>query len=89
MILKRLFGFFSIAFILLVIFLPGYTKLQEIRDNNHDLEVKINTLKQENIVLEREIKRLASDPLYQEKIIREKMGLVRKGEIPVKLITED
>jgi cell division protein FtsB len=27
-----------------------------------------------------------NDPLYQEKLAREKMGVVRKGEIPVKIV---
>jgi len=88
-IFRKGFWFFGIAFFLLVMFLPGYTKLQELRDKNRDLEVKIKQLKIENSLLEQELKRVDNDPLYQEKIVREKMGVVRRGEIPLKIVPEN
>lgn len=72
--------------LLLVIFLPGYTKLQELRDKNGDLELKIRRLNIENALLEQELDRVEKDPVYQERIARDKMGIVRKGEIPIKII---
>ena len=72
-----------------MIFLPGFTKLQELRDKNRDLEVKIKQLSIENSLLQQELKRISSDPVYQEKIAREKMGIVRKGEIPIKIIPQE
>lgn len=86
MILRKAFWLFGIAVFLLVIFLPGYTKLQELRDRNRDLEIKIRQLNVENALLQQELGRAENDPLYQEKIVREKMGVVRKGEIPVKIV---
>jgi len=88
MILKKVLPFFGVIIILLIIFLPGYTKLQELRERNRDLETKIKHLNIENALLEQELKRIESDPVYQEKIAREKMGVVRKGEIPIKIIPE-
>ena len=88
MILKKGFWLFGIAIFLSVIFLPGYTKMQELRDKNRGLEVKIKRLNIENSLLQEELKRIESDPVYQERITREKMGVVRKGEIPVKIIQE-
>ncbi len=88
-IFRKGFWFFGIAVFLLVMFLPGYTKLQELRDKNRDLEVKIKQLKIENSLLEQELKRVDNDPLYQEKIVREKMGVVRRGEIPLKIVPEN
>ncbi|MBU0709161.1 MAG: septum formation initiator family protein, partial [Candidatus Omnitrophica bacterium] len=41
-----------------------------------------------NSLLQKELERIKNDPVYQEKIAREKMGVVRKGEIPVKIIPE-
>lgn len=76
----------GVVLLLLVVFLPGYTKLQELKDRNRDLEVKIKRLSIENAFLQQELKRIESDPVYQEKIAREKMGVVRKGEIPVKIV---
>jgi len=87
-VLRKGFWLFGITIVLLIIFLPGYTKLQELRDRNSDLEVKIWQLAKENSLLQKELERIKNDPVYQEKIAREKMGVVRKGEIPVKIIPE-
>jgi len=84
--LRKAFWLFGLSVFLLVIFLPGYTKLQELRDKNRDLVVKIKKLSVDNALLNQELSRLETDPLYQEKIAREKMGVVRKGEIPIKII---
>jgi cell division protein FtsB len=72
----------------LIIFLPGFTKLQELRDKNHDLEAGVKKLKIENVLLQEELKRLENDPVYQEGVVREKLGVVRRGEIPIKIIPE-
>lgn len=87
--LRKAFWLFGIAVFLLVIFLPGYTKLQELKDKDKDLEDKIKRLHMENILLQQEFRRIESDPVYREKITRDKMGVVRKGEIPFKIIPED
>lgn len=88
MIIKKAFWFSAFLVSLLVIFLPGFSKLQELRDRNRELERKIKDLSRQNILLQQELKSIENDPVYQEKIIREKMGVVRKGEIPVKIIPE-
>ena len=85
-ILRRAFWLFGIAVFLLIIFLPGYTKLQEARDKNRDLEIKAKRLTVENTLLQQELQKVENDPVYQEKIAREKMGVVRKGEIPIKIV---
>lgn len=87
-LLKKAFWLFGLSVFLLIIFLPGYTKLQELRDKNTELEAKIRRLNVENALLQQELHRAENDPLYQESIAREKMGVVRKGEVPVKIIPE-
>jgi cell division protein FtsB len=82
---KKWFGCLATLILLLIVFLPGYTKVQELRDTNRDLEVKIKKLYKENILLQEELKAIAEDPVYQEQMAREKMGLVRPGEIPIKI----
>ena len=89
MILKKAFWLFGITVLLLIVFLPGYTKLQELRDKNRDLQAKIKKMSIENMLLQEELKRIENDPVYQEKILREKMGVVRKGEIPVKIVPRE
>ncbi|MCX5697095.1 MAG: septum formation initiator family protein [Candidatus Omnitrophica bacterium] len=87
--LRKAFWLFGIALFLLVIFLPGYTKLQELKDRNYDLEVKIRRLNVDNALLQQELNKVENDPVYQEKIVREKMGVVRKGEIPIRIISKE
>ena len=86
MIIKKAFWLFGLAVFILIIFLPGYTKLQELGDRNKDLELKIKNLNIENALLQQELNRVENDPVYQEKIVRQKLGVVRKGEIPVKIV---
>jgi cell division protein FtsB len=86
--LKRAFWLLGVSLFLLAAFLPGYSKLQELRDRNRDLELKNKRLSVENALLSEELKRAATDPLYQERIARDKMGVVRKGEVPIKIIPE-
>jgi cell division protein FtsB len=86
--LKKAFWFFGVAVAILILFLPGFAKVQGLRSKNVDLEYKIRRLNVENALLQQELKRIESDPVYQEKIAREKMGVVRKGEIPIKIIPE-
>lgn len=86
---KRLFWFFGILLFLLMLFLPGYTKLQELRDKNRALQAKIRQLIISNRLLQQELKQSESDPIYQERAAREKMGVVRKGEVPIRIVPED
>jgi cell division protein FtsB len=85
---RRAFLVAGIGFGLLFLFLPGYTKVQELRDRNTDLQSKIKRLAIENTLLIEQLKRIENDPVYQEWIAREKMGVVRKGEIPVKVVPQ-
>jgi cell division protein FtsB len=86
--LKRAFWLFGITVLFLVVFLPGYTRLQQLKVKNSDLETKIKQLNIDNTLLQQELRRIENDPVYQEKIARDKMGVVRKGEIPIKVILE-
>lgn len=86
---KKAFWIIAIGVGLLVLFLPGYTKLQELRDRNQDLQSKIKRLVIENSLLQQELKHIENDPVFQEKIAREKMGVVRKGEIPIKIVPRE
>lgn len=86
--LRKAFWLFGITVFLLIIFLPGYSKLQELRQKNRELGLNIKRVMIENALYQEELKRIQSDPVYQEKIAREKMGVVRKDEIPVKIIPE-
>ncbi|MFH1407373.1 MAG: septum formation initiator family protein [Candidatus Omnitrophota bacterium] len=74
--------------ILGVVFLPGYIKLTQLHQRNRELRSKIELLKRQNTQYLDEIHKLQTDPLYVEKVAREKMGVVRDGEIIYKLVPE-
>jgi len=83
--LRKAFWLFGLAVLLLVLFLPGYPTLRELRIKNRQLEEQFRRMAVDNSLLQEELKRGQNDPVYQEKIARDKMGVVRKGEIPVKI----
>lgn len=86
--LRKAFWLFGFAVLLLILFLPGYVKLQSLRAKNRQLEENFRKMAAENHSLQQELKRIENDPVYQEKIARDKMGVVRKGEIPVKIFSD-
>ncbi len=75
-----------VAAIFLVIFLPGFAKMQELRQKNRDLESNIQKLKHDNLAFRAEKEKMENDPAYLEFIAREKLGIVKKGEKVYKLI---
>ena len=77
---------FSALFLLLVIFVPGFLRLQKLKKINQDMAKKIDELKTENTKLATELKRLVEDPVYQEEVARKKMGVTKKGEVVYKLV---
>jgi len=83
--LRKAFWLFGLTVLVLVLFLPGYTKVRELRAKNRQLEEKFRRMAVDNSLLQEELKRVENDPVYQEKIARDKMGVVRKGEIPIKI----
>lgn len=79
--LKSAIGLFVITTIILVAFLPSFTTMMEKREKNLDYDAKIEALKKKQIDLVEERRLLKDDPVYLEKVAREKMGLVREGEV--------
>jgi len=86
--LRKAFWLFGFTVLLLVLFLPGYIKLQGLRAKNRQLEDQFRKMAVENYLLQEELKRVENDPVYQEKMARDKMGVVRKGEIPIKIFSD-
>jgi len=62
--------------------------MHRLKDGNADLIRKNRRLEIENELLRSELSRVEKDHLYQEKILREKMGVVRKDEVPIKLVPD-
>ena len=83
-IVKRSFKFYLILGVIIVIFLPPFARYQELRYKNKKLEERLESLKEENARLTEEKRLLETDINYVEKTAREKIGIVRKGEIVMK-----
>lgn len=78
--LKNALWLFAVATIILLFFLPSFTMMQDHRQKNLEYEKKIVELQRRNEELEEEKQRLIEDPIYLERVARERMGLVREGE---------
>lgn len=76
--------FWLVTAVFVIIFLPPFAKYQELRHKNAKLEERIESLKSENERLAEEKRLLETDINYVEKKAREKIGVVRKGEIVMK-----
>lgn len=83
--IKNAIWLFAITLFVLFLFLPSYTKLQDLKQRNTDYERQIQILKERKIKLTEEKRLLEQDPVYLEKVAREKMGLIRKGEVIYKI----
>ena len=83
---KKSLKFYLILGIVIVVFLPPFARYQELRYKNKKLEERLESLKDENARLTEEKRLLETDINYVEKMAREKIGVVRKGEIVMKEI---
>ncbi len=83
--IKNALWLFAFTLFALFIFLPSYTKLQDLRQKNSDYAQQLESLKLRRIKLLEEKRLLEEDPAYLEKVGREKMGLIRKGEVVYKI----
>ncbi len=77
------------AFIAGVIYLPGLIEIQELRAKREELRQEVQRLKKENASLAEEKELLKKDIGYVERVARKQMGVVRKGERPLRVIMEE
>lgn len=88
LMLKNALWLFAAATIILLFFLPSFTMMQDHRQKNLEDEKKIAELQRRNEELKEEKRRLIEDPVYLERVARERMGLVREGEKVYKIDSE-
>ena len=84
--LKNAVVLFVVAFVILIIFLPSYTQMQDLKQKNREYAARIAELETKNSKMENECERLKNDPEYLEKVAREKMGLIRENEKVYKVV---
>jgi len=86
--LKNAIILFVFAFVILMIFMPTFTRMQDLKQKDLEYQARISELERENIWFKEERRLLEEDPDYLERVAREKMGLIRKGEVVYKLPPE-
>ena len=86
---KKIIIFFLILFVLALIYLRPYSKYRELSIKNKVLTEEIEYLKNVNRGLEEEKQALENDPAFVEKRAREKMGIVKEGEVIYRIIPEE
>ena len=79
--LKNPFILFAVAFAVLLMFLPSFAKWQDIKEKDLEYQRRIAAMEEEHANLLEEVRLLQEDPDYLEKVAREKMGLIREGEV--------
>ena len=79
--IKNAVWLFCFAIVIFMVFLPSYTRMQDLRQKNAEYVALITDLKRQHVKLKREKMLLEKDPIYLEKVAREKMGLIREGEV--------
>ena len=85
MVGRRLYIYIlAVAVVLAAIFLPGFSRLRDMRERTRRIEEENERLRKANAELEETIRRLKEDPSYIEGRARDKMGVVRAGEIVYK-----
>ena len=88
MALRRLLIAGCVVLGLGVLYLPGHSKIQELKVREARLKEEIERVKETARAFEEEIARLKNDPVYLEKVARRDLGLAREGEIVYKIIEE-
>ena len=81
-------SFLFFAALFLVVFFPGYAKIQELRQKNKELELNIRKLQRDNLAMRQERDKMEKDPDYLERVGRAQLGIVKKGETVYKLVPE-
>ena len=80
---------FALLLVLFVVFLtPKLIRIENLARRSDNLEQEIQKLKVQNNALETELRMLRDDPVYVEKVAREKFNKAKEGEIVYKVVRE-
>lgn len=80
---------FALLFGLFVIFItPKILQIESLTRRSENLEREISDLKRQDKELETELRLLRDDPVYVEKVAREKFNKAKEGEIVYKVVRE-
>jgi len=81
--------FTALVALCIFVYLPGYSQYQGISLKEDELRCEIEEFKKINQDLEDELTLLRTDISYLEKVVRDRMGLVKPGEELYKFVEEE
>lgn len=81
---------FAVLGVLFVVFLtPKLIQIQSLQKRSDKLERETAGLRAKDRALETELRLLRDDPVYVEKVAREKFNKAKEGEIVYKVVREE
>ena len=81
-----IFGVLILVFAALLA--PRLFQIHKLKSRSEELSLELQKLKAENQTLENELRLLRDDPVYLEKVAREKFNKARQGEIVYKVVRD-
>ena len=92
LLLKRAPGgavWIAIFFIVFVILLlPKISQVRQLKERSDSLSEELKKLQSQNKALETELRLLREDPVYLEKVARQKFNKAKEGEIVYRVVRE-
>lgn len=81
--------FILLTAVFIALLAPELIRNMKLGQRSENLEAEIRKLKLENQQLENELRLLREDPVYLEKVAREKFNKAKQGEIVYKVVREN
>lgn len=86
---KLIWAIVLVLVVLIAIFLPGLSRHHQLRARQARLNGGIEKLRASEVGLRKEQDKLQKDPTYIEKVARDKLQVVNKGETIVRVEDKD
>ena len=77
-----------LAAVLAILFTPRFIQIHKLQTRSDNLTAELKKIQLENARLENELRLLREDPVYLEKVAREKFNKARQGEIIYKVVRQ-
>ena len=81
MFLIKIATLFLMMIAVVLFFLPEWKTAVKLRQQESDVDTRLDKAQMSNIALKKEYEALMTDPSYVEKVARDKLGYSKKGEL--------
>ena len=80
--------FLILAGLFVAFLTPKVLRVHQLETRSRSLDEELKKLQQQNLMLETELKLLRDDPVYLERVARQKLNKAKEGEIVYKVVRE-